>query len=334
MSILARRWGFLLAFVPVLDFDDTLLFNHNKGGVYGVGGVNFINFVDWVLVRTCESPTCKFRLNCSRRRSFHLNSWINAAVERKVEELDLCIDRLLSIDCLSYERYDCYYEEEDEEYADNWAGNGNRCFEYRIVVDAPKLEDLKFKDYVAYGYSFKNVHSLVRAKIVLALRNPNRSYNRKKPNVTRSGLKILSGISNAKFLSLSGSSLKVFSLVNHDFPMFYNLTELKLRFDEHCGLRLPKLLQSSPNSEVLVIGKLSLLPTMHQITLYCLLFFFLPGILNATDQKCWLFMNFVEKISGKCTVQPKGTLKILFRSHHQACLSACQSTLRLFGFGD
>ncbi|XVF18885.1 hypothetical protein REPUB_Repub11eG0061900 [Reevesia pubescens] len=223
---------FVWASVSVLDFDDTLLFDTDKDGVYGTGGLKFINFVDRVTMMTSKSSIHKFRLHCSRRHKFHLDSWIDNALKRKVQKLDLSIDRVkdyylslssfatenlvalklgrnlslnisgsycfpsfktfhlmvikflssstkklfyscpvleelimkecklnkilnlhisapsmkfLTIDSLSYDRYD----EFEEDYGDFLARNNNECLDYKIVVDAPKLEDLKYKGYVA-----------------------------------------------------------------------------------------------------------------------------------------------------------------------------------------
>lgn len=106
------------------------------------------------------------------------------------------------IDCLLNECYDDDYDSSDEEYADYWVGNGNAFTDYEIVVDAPKLEVLKYKDYVASVCSFKNYHSLVRAVIDI-------SDNGKRQDVSTIGLKPLTNTSNAKFLSLSTHSMKV-----------------------------------------------------------------------------------------------------------------------------
>lgn len=85
--------GYLWGSVSALDFDDTLLFNPNKGGFHGIGGVNFINFVDRVLIRNSKSPTHRFRLCCSRHHSFHLNAWITA-IKRKLQVLSLSIGKV------------------------------------------------------------------------------------------------------------------------------------------------------------------------------------------------------------------------------------------------
>ncbi|KAH1083931.1 hypothetical protein J1N35_023692 [Gossypium stocksii] len=83
----------------------------------------------------------------------------------------------------------------DEEYADYWAGNGNAFTDYEIIVDAPKLEVLRYKSYVANGCSFKNCLSVVRAVIDI-------SDNGKRGDVSTIGLKPLTGTYNAKFLSI------------------------------------------------------------------------------------------------------------------------------------
>ncbi|MBA0687534.1 hypothetical protein Goari_015063, partial [Gossypium aridum] len=106
-----------------------------------------------------------------------------------------------------------------EEYAIYWAGNGNAFTDYEIVVDAPKLEG----------------------------------------DVSTIGLKPLTGTYNAKFLSLSGRSMKVrlfcCGVNTSGLHVFSNLTQLKLGCNEYCGQLLPKLLEKSPNLEVLILGK-------------------------------------------------------------------------------
>ncbi|MBA0833192.1 hypothetical protein Goarm_017522 [Gossypium armourianum] len=100
----------------------------NKGML---GGVNFINFVDRVLIRNSESPTHMFGLCCGRRHSFHLNAWINNAIN------------------FEFSSCPCSFASEI----------------LVIVVDAPKLEVLRYKGYVASGCSFENCISVVRAVI-------------------------------------------------------------------------------------------------------------------------------------------------------------------------
>ncbi|PPD67051.1 hypothetical protein GOBAR_DD36069 [Gossypium barbadense] len=119
----------------------------NKGGFHGIGGVNFINFVDRVLIRNSESPTHMFGLCCSRRHSFHLNAWINNAIKRKLRVLSLSLDKIA--------------------YRKNVMMMVMIAVmkNYEIVVDAPKLEVLRYKGYVASGCSFENCISVARAVI-------------------------------------------------------------------------------------------------------------------------------------------------------------------------
>ncbi|KAA3472434.1 F-box/LRR-repeat protein [Gossypium australe] len=82
------------------------------------------------------------------------------------------------------------------------------------------------------------------------------SDNGKRGDVSNIGLKPLTGTYNAKFLSLSGRSMKVFCGVNTSgLHVFSNLTQLKFGCNEYCGQLLPKLLEKSPNLEVLILGK-------------------------------------------------------------------------------
>ncbi|XP_040960780.1 uncharacterized protein [Gossypium hirsutum] len=48
--------------------------------------------------------------------------------------------------------------------------------------------------------------------------------------------------------------------------VFSNLTQLKLGCNEYCGQLLPKLLEKSPNLEVLILGKVSYIAMCTNIT--------------------------------------------------------------------
>ncbi|MBA0859054.1 hypothetical protein Goshw_002845 [Gossypium schwendimanii] len=137
-------------------------------------------------------------LNKGMRHSFHLNAWISNAIKRKLRVLSLSMDKVkdYTLALAPFQCYDDGYDSSYEEYAIYWAGNGNAFTDYEIVVDAPKLEG----------------------------------------DVSTIGLKPLTGTYNAKFLSLSGRSMK-------------------LGCNEYCGQLLPKLLEKSPNLEVLILGK-------------------------------------------------------------------------------
>ncbi|MBA0742625.1 hypothetical protein Gogos_015664, partial [Gossypium gossypioides] len=161
----------------------------------------------WVLI---ESVTCQkkffaisfpsYQQNL-QRHSFHLNAWINNAIKRKLRVLSLSMDKVKDYTLALAPFAKCYddgYDSSDEEYAIYWAGNGNAFTDYEIVVDAPKLEVLRYKGYVASGCCGVNT-----------------------------------------------SDLHVFS----------NLTQMKLGCNEYCGQLLPKLLEKSPNLEVLILGK-------------------------------------------------------------------------------
>ncbi|KAK5786761.1 hypothetical protein PVK06_041405 [Gossypium arboreum] len=198
-----------------------------------------------------------FGLCCSRRHSFHLNAWINNAIKHKLRVLSLSMDKVFHLNSIEFSRCSLTKNlflsfsalENDEECADYWAGNGNAFTDYEIIVDAPKLEVLRYKGYVASGCSFKNCLSVVRAVIDI-------SDNGKRGDVSTIGLKPLTGTYNAKFLSLSGRSMKVFCSVNTSgLHVFSNLTQLKLECNEYCGQLLPELLEKSPNLEVLIHGK-------------------------------------------------------------------------------
>ncbi|MBA0591236.1 hypothetical protein Gorai_019917 [Gossypium raimondii] len=210
-SILSKNWRYLWDSVSALDFDDTLLFNPNKGGFHGIGGVNFINFVDRVLIRNSESPTHMFGLCCSRRHSFHLNAWINNAIKRKLRVLSLSLDKV----------------------KDYTLAIAPFASEILVVLNLGRNFELD----ISGSFLFLG-------------------------DVSTIGLKPLTGTYNAKFLSLSGRSMKVRLSVllccgvnTSGLHVFSNLTQLKLGCNEYCGQLLPKLLEKSPNLEVLILGK-------------------------------------------------------------------------------
>ncbi|KAB2006168.1 hypothetical protein ES319_D11G324400v1 [Gossypium barbadense] len=178
-SILSKNWRYLWDSVSALDFDDTLLFNPNKGGFHGIGGVNFINFVDRVLIRNSESPTHMFGLCCSRRHSFHLNAWINNAIKRKLRVLSLSLDKVKDYTLaiapfaseilvnlfLSFAALEKLVIQECK-LGKIWNLHVSAVeLNSLIVVDAPKLEVLRYKGYVASGCSFENCISVARAVI-------------------------------------------------------------------------------------------------------------------------------------------------------------------------
>ncbi|CAI9088464.1 OLC1v1022799C2 [Oldenlandia corymbosa var. corymbosa] len=91
-GVLSRRWKHLWTGVPILDFDDSLLYSSQLNLWYPLEVSLFMNFVERVLLLRDASRIERFRLSC--RVCFspsRVHAWISAAVRHKVEELDLCL---------------------------------------------------------------------------------------------------------------------------------------------------------------------------------------------------------------------------------------------------
>ncbi|XP_023638785.1 putative F-box/FBD/LRR-repeat protein At3g59240 isoform X2 [Capsella rubella] len=84
-SLLSKRWRYLFAFVPNLDFDDSGCRPHELARMI------FMNFVDRVLVLQGNSAIDRFSLKCNNDYNYpsRISSWISNVIERGVSDLDL-----------------------------------------------------------------------------------------------------------------------------------------------------------------------------------------------------------------------------------------------------
>ncbi|CAL5335751.1 unnamed protein product [Camellia sinensis] len=90
--LLSTRWKYLWSSVPILDFDDSLLYSSEVNDLYPPEMTCFMNFVERVLLFHDGSSMKKFRLSC--RVCFNasrIHAWVSAAIKQKVQELDLCL---------------------------------------------------------------------------------------------------------------------------------------------------------------------------------------------------------------------------------------------------
>ncbi|OVA15078.1 F-box domain [Macleaya cordata] len=96
-SILSRTWRYLWTYMPNLDFDNFLyLFHHDhyvrRGFVFHEK--RFADFVDGVLLFHKMSHIQSFRITCFNYCDvYHAERWINAAINKNVQELELEIPR-------------------------------------------------------------------------------------------------------------------------------------------------------------------------------------------------------------------------------------------------
>lgn len=93
-SVLAKKWRYLFAFVPSLDFDDSD-FLHPEEGKREKDGIlqSFMDFVDRVLALQGDSPIKKFSLNVKTGIDpDRVDRWICNVLQRGVSHLDLFMD--------------------------------------------------------------------------------------------------------------------------------------------------------------------------------------------------------------------------------------------------
>ncbi|XP_010512152.1 PREDICTED: F-box/LRR-repeat protein At3g59190-like [Camelina sativa] len=93
-SVLAKRWRYLLAFVPNLDLDNTIYDDRPKMGRRKRLEMrkSFKLFVDRVLALQGTAPLKKFSLKCKIGSDpSRVNGWVLNVLERGVQELDLFI---------------------------------------------------------------------------------------------------------------------------------------------------------------------------------------------------------------------------------------------------
>lgn len=95
---------------------------------------------------------------------------------------------------------------------------------HTLQIDAPVLQYLSLNDCVSDAFVIGNLSSLVKADISVYVSERNNAENGYGDQV----LKLLNGLSNVKFLSLSGATMKALSFARERIaPAFHNLTRLQ-----------------------------------------------------------------------------------------------------------
>ncbi|KAK7818462.1 f-box/lrr-repeat protein [Quercus suber] len=136
----------------------------------------------------------------------------------------------------------------DHEYATEFCG-------YKIVIDAPKLEYLRLYDYVAEGYHFKNLKSLIEAQVHVDL-STRKIEQRDRAYYGQKVLELIKGIHNVKVLHLTGDSMEALMLSGSNLPTLHNVSHLEVNANKLVGcIFLPDLLKSVPNIRALDIGE-------------------------------------------------------------------------------
>lgn len=86
-SILSKRWVGLWTLVPTIDIDDTFRCRFDEEA-----SMKFAHFFYRVLLLNKADSVKKFRLNCNEiYGQLCINTWLCSAIDRDLQELDICI---------------------------------------------------------------------------------------------------------------------------------------------------------------------------------------------------------------------------------------------------
>lgn len=93
-SLLSKKWRYLFALSPSLDFDDSVIYLNPEMGnrKRDESHIMFMDFVDRVLGLHGNSTINKFSLKC--RNGVYpvcVSRWITNVMQRGVSDLDLCV---------------------------------------------------------------------------------------------------------------------------------------------------------------------------------------------------------------------------------------------------
>ncbi|CAA7031937.1 unnamed protein product [Microthlaspi erraticum] len=123
------------------------------------------------------------------------------------------------------------------------------------VLETPSLVFLDYSALVSKGYTIDDMDSLVEARLDL------RTWSFYFGDVTN----LVNAIRNVKTLHLSSYTLEALRMCCDTMPVFYRLRHLSFESDKEIGWQsLPRLLESSPNLQTLVIKGL-----LHEVTRKC-----------------------------------------------------------------
>ncbi|KAJ7950450.1 FBD-associated F-box protein [Quillaja saponaria] len=258
-GILSNRWRLLWTSVTNLDFNDEDTEDY----------MGFYQFVSRILLLPNAEPIKKLRLRCGYRTSSNVNTWVCAAMERKVEQIEISsyLGRYFEFP------HSLLYCKTIVVLKLSWV----RIMNEPSSVHLPLLKTLHLVRVCSATYGFMRMllsgcpvlEELVVKELELA-HSSNVSIEISLPNLVKAEfgfcfweddnglmLNFLEGLSNVAFLSLlfkTVESLNRYASVN-DFPMFHNLAHLEVAVSNFGWQVLANLLQSSHKVEVIVIHK-------------------------------------------------------------------------------
>ncbi|XP_023638787.1 putative F-box/FBD/LRR-repeat protein At3g59240 isoform X3 [Capsella rubella] len=261
-SLLSKRWRYLFAFVPNLDFDDSGCRPHELARMI------FMNFVDRVLVLQGNSAIDRFSLKCNNDYNYpsRISSWISNVIERGVSDLDLSGTNIsdhsmhssvfvskslvrLRIETLYCNVIDVFLPKIKTLHLDSVVfGDGDSCL-VKLISGCHVLEELVMIDLNWGAYWKRSVSSKTLERLTCA----HASHGDLVVNATE----LFMGISNVQILNVSADTLQVLAFYCEPKPVFKNLIHLTV--ETHQDFRwesLPALLNNCPNLETLVFDGL------------------------------------------------------------------------------
>ncbi|XP_019100976.1 PREDICTED: putative F-box/LRR-repeat protein At3g59230 [Camelina sativa] len=241
-SLLSKKWRYLFAFRPNLDFDGSVYYNDIDGNIRW----SFIEFVNRVLELQGDSTVNKFSLMCGHGvvRSEFVIEWILNVLRRGVNDLDLRIT--LDEGCLPSKIF------ESKSLVRLRIESGNVYGIDLEHVSLPKLKTLSLNR-VMLGDAGDCFHKLTSGCHVL------------EEYLVGNASDFLKGICNVQILYLSASTLEVLTFCCKPVPVFNNLIHLTVETRYNVGWEsLPTLLKNCPNLETLVFDGLH-----HKYTIKC-----------------------------------------------------------------
>ncbi|KAF7825787.1 F-box/FBD/LRR-repeat protein [Senna tora] len=251
-SILSKRWRPLWCYTHAFDFDD-----RNYSG-YEILHCRFVQFVYGFLVSRDVQPIKRLRLKCasSYASSHNIKVWVNAAIHRQVEHLE--IERLPNTICLpSSTIFTCKTIVVMKLNHVNLDAISSVCLPSlkvlhlravqissssclnKLLSGCMLLEKLVM-NYVSSQSGLPIINFSVKDLPKLILADVHSCYH----------TNILSALSTAKFLRYDVFSYSITS----DIPVFHNLTHMTLNFGYNWRF-LAKILENTPKLQILILQK-------------------------------------------------------------------------------
>ncbi|XP_056846212.1 F-box/LRR-repeat protein At3g59250-like [Raphanus sativus] len=292
-SVLSKKWRYLFADRPNLDFDGSLSL---KCG-HGVDPECVTNWVSNVLERGVSDLDLHVTLAglCLPSKVFISKSLERLKIESEnvisIDVEDVFLPKLKTLhinkvmlgkggDCFEKVTSGCHVLEElvlINVYSDFWNRSVSSktlkrlilyCIDYdknpdSVSFDTPNVVYLEYSDFVAGKYPMVNLGSLVEASIDLAMtseQHEHESYEHLVGNVTD----FLMGIRSVQTFYISANTLEVLTFCCDHIPVFHNMIHLTIQTRNSGWESLPALLKKCPNLETLVFEGLG-----HTYTIKC-----------------------------------------------------------------